>query len=98
MGRRTLRHTTSCKQSYKKKRASQEGKEHQTSQKRRNYDDYLTAKRVTAALEELVLPLEIPERANVREGQRKAELVFIAHRSQRKAAIFHADAAAIPVV
>ena len=52
----------------------------------------------TAALEELVLPLEIAESADVRERQGEAKLIFIAHRAQGKSPIFHADTATIPIV
>src|SRR5271163_3291514 len=44
------------------------------------------------------LPLEITERTNVRQRKRVAIFILVAHRSQRKAPVFHGQAATVPVV
>src|SRR5690349_1839924 len=49
-------------------------------------------------LEQLVLTAQVAERSHVRESERKTELILIAHRTQREPPIFHAEAAAVPVV
>ena len=48
--------------------------------------------------EQLFLAAEISERADVGQREIEAELVFVADRSQGKAAVFDAQAAAVPVV
>src|SRR5215475_7475437 len=47
--------------------------------------------------EQPLAPPQIPERPNIRQRERKPVLVLVAH-GQGKAAIFHVQAAAIPVV
>src|SRR5947209_20176213 len=62
---------------------------------------YLTmgATGTTAArLEQPLLPLQIAERPNVCQGEGEAILVFVTHRSEREAAVFKADAAAVLVI
>src|SRR5947209_10555315 len=51
-----------------------------------------------ARLEQPLLPLQIAERPNVCQGEGEAILVFVTHRSEREAAVFKADAAAVPVI
>jgi hypothetical protein len=50
------------------------------------------------ASEQLFLPPEISERADIGQGKVKAELVLVANRAQGKAPVFDAQAATIPVV
>ena len=52
----------------------------------------------TWSLEKLFLAAEISQGADIRERKIEAELVFIADRSQGKAAILDTEAAAVPVV
>jgi hypothetical protein len=50
------------------------------------------------ASEQLFLPPEISERADIGQGKVKAELVLVANRAQGKAPVFDAQAATIPVI
>jgi hypothetical protein len=53
---------------------------------------------VVKFLEQPFLALQIPERPDIRQGESKAVLIFISDRPKRKATVFEAQAAAIPVI
>ena len=47
---------------------------------------------------QLFLSSQISECANIGKGEIEAELIFVSHRPEGKAAVFESDAATIPVV
>src|SRR5450631_265847 len=51
-----------------------------------------------SSLVEPLLPSEVAEGSHVRQRKRETVLIFVAHRSERKAAVFQAQAATVPVV
>ena len=53
---------------------------------------------IISRLEESFLTPQIPKSADIGEDKGEAKLIFVAHRTQSKAPVFHVRSAAIPIV